>query len=236
MDFIAATAARSDLDEPVPPVHAITPTTSLDTTIGIALCGAPVQHGFDTITFPIDVARDVLCAPCVIQAHPQGADGLLLRPLGSGGGRAAFMPFDESAGFEDRWWHEFRYDAEHLRWYSVDSVCEEVARVELELDADCGTSYGITPPAEGFVEITFIEVRENQRRRGIGRRTVEFLTNHLHPGRQFAAFSEEADEFWASLGWTGHYHPEDRGRGPHHRTLFISPPDAPTPPAPHQSS
>jgi hypothetical protein len=41
-----------------------------------------------------------------------------------------------------------------------------------------------------------------------------------HPERRLLAFSEEADDFWASLGWTRYDHPE----GPRsYRLLFMQP-------------
>jgi hypothetical protein len=56
-------------------------------------------------------------------------------------------------------------------------------------------------------------------RRGIGTQVVRGLAE-LHRGRRLFAYSENADEFWASLGGDRFDHRD----GPQfHRALFIQP-------------
>jgi len=61
---------------------------------------------------------------------------------------------------------------------------------------------------------------EGTRRRGLGREAVRLL-EEAHPGRQLAAFSQRADEFWGALGWQRHI---QLNRNPQlYRPLFVSP-------------
>ncbi|BBX13050.1 hypothetical protein MNVM_21310 [Mycobacterium novum] len=55
------------------------------------------------------------------------------------------------------------------------------------------------------------------RRRKIGTQVVQALSVR-NPDRRLLAYSEGADEFWASLGWDRFDHPDGR-----HRALFIQP-------------
>lgn len=70
------------------------------------------------------------------------------------------------------------------------------------------------------MEIAFLEVKEGTRRRGAGREVVRLL-EETYPGRQFAAFSEHADEFWGALGWERHIRLSRDARL--YRPLFVSP-------------
>ena len=73
------------------------------------------------------------------------------------------------------------------------------------------------PRQRQFVLKQLIEVATAQLRRKVGTRVVHDLMER-HSGRRLFAYSEEADEFWASLGWQRFDHPE----GPQfHRPLFI---------------
>jgi ribosomal protein S18 acetylase RimI-like enzyme len=67
------------------------------------------------------------------------------------------------------------------------------------------------------LEIQFIEVANECRRQGIGTEIVRELAA-THPNRTLVAFSEQADEFWASLGWRRYDHPKEPR---FHRPLFI---------------
>jgi ribosomal protein S18 acetylase RimI-like enzyme len=49
------------------------------------------------------------------------------------------------------------------------------------------------------LEIQFIEVSRSFRRRRIGTQVISHLAES-HPDRRPVAFSEQADEFWSSLG------------------------------------
>lgn len=133
-----------------------------------------------------------------------------------------WVPFDSSEGFEPRWWCTQKYTSVGHRFVRVIQRGQEVARVELddslrlaELDhyAEVPVS-GKTP-----LEIQFIEVARSQRRDRIGTAVIGVLAA-AYPDRQLAAFSEGADEFWASLGWDRYLAKET----PHLlRPLFVQP-------------
>lgn len=57
-------------------------------------------------------------------------------------------------------------------------------------------------------------------RRGIGTQVVRGLAE-LHRGRRLFAYSEDSDEFWASLGWERFDHRD--GQPQFYRALFIQP-------------
>lgn len=70
-----------------------------------------------------------------------------------------------------------------------------------------------------YLEIQFIEVATDMRRRCIGRDFVELLGRH-YGGRRLVALSEGADKFWAAMGWDRIDHRE----GPQwRRPLFVAP-------------
>jgi ribosomal protein S18 acetylase RimI-like enzyme len=134
----------------------------------------------------------------------------------------AETPFEVVEGFNERWWNRHLVQGERLEWFSfLDVGGTEVARADCIPVAHIGNAYtGVSIPADGFMEITFLEVREGTRRQGVGREAVHLL-EETHPGRQLAAFSEHADEFWDALGWQRHIRPN---RNPElYRSLFVSP-------------
>jgi ribosomal protein S18 acetylase RimI-like enzyme len=95
----------------------------------------------------------------------------------------------------------------------------EVARVELDHDFRGSKHVGAPRLGSGTLEIQFIEVAVSHRRRGVGAVVVRSLVA-AHADRRFLALSEEADEFWASLGWDRY----DYWDGPHqYRPLFVQP-------------
>ncbi|MGW5456245.1 GNAT family N-acetyltransferase [Nocardia sp. NPDC003979] len=129
-------------------------------------------------------------------------------------------PFDRTVVYEnEHWWDTASPYSEESPWYVQvleDSV--EVARVELDDPGGINPEYAGVP-ALGLerLEIQFIEVAAEARGRGIGTQAVRALENR-HSDRRLFAYSEEANEFWASLGWRRFDHPE----GPQfHRPLFI---------------
>ena len=71
------------------------------------------------------------------------------------------------------------------------------------------------------LEIQLIEVATTAARRGIGTEVVQGLAER-HRGRRLFAYSEEADEFWASLRWDRFDHRD--GQPQFYRALFIQPP------------
>jgi hypothetical protein len=103
----------------------------------------------------------------------------------------------------------------------AERMSTEAARAECVPRAHVGSDYaGVCIPEDGFVEIAFLEVRDGTRRQGAGREVVRLL-REAHPGRQLAAFSEHADEFWGALGWQRHI--RLNGNPWPHRPLFVSP-------------
>jgi len=133
----------------------------------------------------------------------------------------AETPFEVMEGFNERWWNRL-VQGERWEWFSfLDVGGTEVARAECVPGAHVGRAYAsVSIPADGFVEIAFLEVRAGTRRQGVGREVVRLL-EEAHPGRQLAAFSEHADEFWSALGWQRHIR---LNRNPQpYRPLFVSP-------------
>lgn len=128
-----------------------------------------------------------------------------------------YKPFDEHDGFTDRWWNGPAYGELRYQFYKVLGDGAEVARVELDEDIASTPHYKTAPKLGSTgLEIQFIEVAEGHRGQGIGTAVVHRLAE-LHSDRRLAAFSEEADDFWESLGWEPHEGP------PQHRVLFIQP-------------
>lgn len=127
-------------------------------------------------------------------------------------------PFDSSVTYEkDHWWDPVLLGYDDPWYVQVLENGVEVARVELEEDVDIDHYADV--PKIGFerLGIQFIEVATGKRRLGIGTRVVRGLLRR-HPDRWLLAYSEGADEFWASLGWARFDHP-DGDRQP----LFIQP-------------
>ena len=91
----------------------------------------------------------------------------------------------------------------------------------MELDHNFAGSKHVGSPDMGTraLEIQFIEVARSHRRTGIGAEVVRRLVE-AHPERRFLALSEDADQFWATLGWDRYDHPD----GPDwYRPLFVHP-------------
>ncbi|GAA4694189.1 hypothetical protein APR04_002366 [Promicromonospora umidemergens] len=134
------------------------------------------------------------------------------------GGRL-WVPFEGDERFNPQWWNELKTWSAKYTYVSgsVDGV--EVARAELDHMVDFGEYVGV--PALGIraLEVQFIEVATSHRGSGIGTQFVRQLAVR-HTDRVLVAFSESADEFWASLGWTRYDHPEG---WPWYRPLFIQP-------------
>ena len=137
--------------------------------------------------------------------------------------RVRYKPFDPTAGFRTYWWvdHLVNTGSGVQEWWSYRSRGAEVARVEILLNAQCARCYDVADPAEGFVEIALIEVREDHQRQGIGAAIVDRLLHTAYPGRPIAALSEN-DAFWYALGWTEHLR-SDVADPRKHRKLFLSP-------------
>lgn len=133
--------------------------------------------------------------------------------------------FDWSVGYgNDQWWDDVRYYYVGEPWFvQVLEGGVEVARVELDDPGGINPEYtGVPDLAEDErLEIQLIEVATAVARRGIGTRVAQGLAER-HRGRRLFAYSEEADGFWASLGWDRFDHRDGQPR--FHRALFIQPP------------
>lgn len=134
------------------------------------------------------------------------------------------MPFDDVPGFNDYWWHR-TITGDPEQWFTFrDLRGEEVVRAAVDLHADVARNYnGVVVPAQGFADVSFFEVRDDSRRQDLGTEAIGLLSEY-YQGEQLAAFSEEADHFWISLGWTPHrplLGPEDYEG--HYQTFFVAP-------------
>ena len=77
----------------------------------------------------------------------------------------------------------------------------EIARIELNPSFSIDHYANVPASGPDVVEISFFEVHDRHRYRGIGTMAIG-LMQALFPHRRFVAFSEDADGFWASLGWS----------------------------------
>ncbi|MET7280067.1 hypothetical protein ABZS29_17670 [Kribbella sp. NPDC005582] len=125
----------------------------------------------------------------------------------------------DDGGFTPGWWddHGDLGMGEQVNFSVLDADDSEVARVQLDVKSDWGSGYGVSVPAEGFVEVYKIDVREDRQRRGLGTAVLR-LVKAQYPGRVFIAFSEDADEFWRAVGWREYAHPKE----PRSRHLFVA--------------
>jgi len=117
-------------------------------------------------------------------------------------------PYDESTlGFEERWWiGEFvrLRRQQDIPYFFTDEAGDEVARALLRKQAgfvdtdDAGVAF-----PDDAIAVDFLEVRADliRPRQGIGTSVVRSI-EQMHPEHTLYAFSEEADEFWRSTGWT----------------------------------
>ncbi|UGT97753.1 GNAT family N-acetyltransferase [Mycobacterium intracellulare] len=131
-------------------------------------------------------------------------------------------PFDWAVAYEnERWWDEPRGYYVGEPWFvQVREDGVEVARVELDDPGGINPQYSDVPKLGGErLEIQFIEVATAAAGRGVGTSVVRSLEMR-HPERRLFAYSEDAHEFWASLGWERFDHPEGEQ---FHRPLFVRP-------------
>lgn len=118
------------------------------------------------------------------------------------------------------WWdggYRFHY-TDGRRWFVAHRGGLEVGRVEV--DVASGDDYYVGSAVLGngpILDIEFVDVATDQRRQGIASKMVQHLMD-VFPGHRLVAFSEDADEFWGSLGWTRIEHP---GGSDHYRPLFV---------------
>lgn len=138
-------------------------------------------------------------------------------------GEEYWYPFDHAtteAGFDQFWWSDgpVYLDSDSVYFKVVD--CErEIARIQLTGNVEI-SHYGDTPLLGSLAyEIALFEVHADCRRQGLGTRAIKLLLER-HRQYRFFAFSEGADEFWASLGWTRHLH-GDQDDSDSWRSLYI---------------
>ncbi|CAD5141169.1 protein of unknown function [Microbacterium sp. Nx66] len=134
-------------------------------------------------------------------------------------------PFDsEARGFDPNWWSDpflrstARIDYRPYSFFDTDRT--EAARVLVRGQAGFidPEGAGVALPSDAMA-IDFIEVRADLRHppRGIGSAVVRQV-ERLFPDRTLFAFSENADRFWGSTGWT--FVPRADGHT-HGRALFF---------------
>ncbi|MET8907615.1 GNAT family N-acetyltransferase [Micromonospora sp. NPDC004551] len=113
-----------------------------------------------------------------------------------------WFPFADNDDFNPTWWsHRSLYGESRYSLLEVRSDGLEVARIELDTEVTFDHYLG-TPHLDGTaLEIQLIEVAASQRRRGIGTKVLHALATR-YPERRLVASSDEAEGFWASLGWT----------------------------------
>lgn len=96
-----------------------------------------------------------------------------------------FMPFDLTVdGFHEDWWANRvgRVGTGHYDWLSFVDQGEEVARAEIDYTATLGGDYTGPPIPRDVIDITFIEVRDERRRNGVGRAVMARIIER-YPGR-----------------------------------------------------
>lgn len=118
--------------------------------------------------------------------------------------------FDTAIAYEHpHRWDEVRYYVNDP-WFVqvVDVAGLEVARVELDEPGGINPKDTDVPElGDERLEIQFIEVSAAARRRGIGTRVVQSLTER-HPDRLLFAYSQDAVQVWTHLGWDRFDHAE----------------------------
>lgn len=139
------------------------------------------------------------------------------RPLNSS--VHVWQPYPDSANFTERWWRREWDLGDRYSLWSVNRDGVEVARLELDQDVYYDHYDGVPDLGPQVLEVDFFEVAASLRGSGVGRDSIHLLAHHF-PTRRLLAFSEQADDFWASLGWSRYDHP----RGfPAYRPLFVAP-------------
>ncbi|WP_026875686.1 GNAT family N-acetyltransferase [Jiangella gansuensis] len=133
--------------------------------------------------------------------------------------RYTWQRFELSESFNERWWNEPRLLDAGATYFEVRLDGVEVARVELDDQADFAHDFGAPRLGAAALEIQFIEVAPAHRGKGIGTEVVARVAAS-NPGRRLLALSEHADEFWSSLGWQRYGHPEGHQR---RRPLYLQP-------------
>lgn len=134
-------------------------------------------------------------------------------------------PFDADApGFTRHWWlgHAGSADDQARALFSFMDGDEEVARASVDVGARVdGDGYDRLSGVIVVHDIDFFEVASHRRREGVGRAAIMLLGAH-YPATVLIAFSEEADAFWANIGWELHPRTD---RSDMYRPLFARHPE-----------
>jgi GNAT superfamily N-acetyltransferase len=136
-----------------------------------------------------------------------------------GDDKYTWVPFEPSDQFTSAWWDDPPYLDDDPWFVQALLDGEDVARVNLDPEVHIDHYAGVPDLGGSGLEIAFFEVSAAHQRRGIGTAVIRSLVAE-HPDRRFVAFSEEADEFWVSLGWERFLNATDPD---HYRPLFIQP-------------
>ncbi|HEX9229522.1 MAG TPA: hypothetical protein VF885_23240 [Arthrobacter sp.] len=124
-------------------------------------------------------------------------------------------PFESSPEFYDRWWRVGQpvYESSRTVLNIQGVLCGyEIARALVVDDRQpVSEAYGVPFSTQDFLEISFFETAQSVRRRGVGTKVVQMIRQELGD-RPMIAFSEDADPFWASLGWERFEHENGRNR------------------------
>jgi GNAT superfamily N-acetyltransferase len=144
---------------------------------------------------------------------------LVVRCKGPDEERYSWRPFEPNEHFTDEWWDRANLFGDDDTYIQATLDGAEVGRVHL--DEQVWTSHYAGAPDLGAValEFQFIEIADDHRRSGIASELIGTIAD-MHPTRCLVAFSEDADEFWASLGWDRYDHPEGPDR---YRPPFVQP-------------
>lgn len=131
-------------------------------------------------------------------------------------------PFESSPDFTEGWWSDVPYSygsTGGIEFLSFRSAGVEVARAQILLNKVPGSDYRVPRLASEYMELSFFEVAARYQRQGlgIGTRAVQSVIDR-YPNVGLLAYSEEADEFWDTLGWRKFDHP--RGM-PSYRPLYV---------------
>jgi ribosomal protein S18 acetylase RimI-like enzyme len=140
-----------------------------------------------------------------------------LRPDTSGA--VIYKPFSESDDFTDGWWDDAIYGFEPTQhFYSFFVGQHEVARAEIELQDVLNPEYEQPAHPGPYAVIHFFEVSEDHHRKGYGTEAIQQLADR-YEAMPLVVFSEDADEFWGSLGWDRHEHTTEPE---HSRPMYVS--------------
>lgn len=133
--------------------------------------------------------------------------------------RYEWHPYALDDGFTYDWWHRVWDLGRRYSLWSVVAGKVEVARIELDQEVSYDHYAGVPSLGEHVLEVDFFEVSATLRGQGLGQAALELVAER-NPGRRLVAFSEEADDFWAGLGWTRYDHPDGF---PSYRPFFVAP-------------